>query len=73
MAAEGGEDPGIYRYNTHADWTEDIAILTLSVIGQNFSLAKWSTCAVIFVVSSVIETKFSPVKHSSCCFNYSDN
>ena len=35
MAAEGGEDPGTHRYNTHADWSEDIAILTLFVIGQN--------------------------------------
>ena len=33
MAAEGGEDPGTHRYNTHADWSEDIAILTLVVIG----------------------------------------
>ena len=35
MAAEGGEDPGTHRYNTHADWSKDIAVLTLFVIGQN--------------------------------------
>ena len=29
------------------------------------------TCAVVFVIASAIETKLSPVKHSSCCFNYS--
>ena len=71
MAAEGGEDPGTHRYNTHADWSEDIAVLTLFVIGQNCLPCKM-TCTVIFVASSVIETKLSPIKHSSCCcFNYS--
>ena len=35
MAAEGGEDPALYRYNTHADWCEDIDILTLFVIDRN--------------------------------------
>ena len=35
MAAEGGEVPSLYRYNTHADWSEDIDILTLVVIGRN--------------------------------------
>ena len=33
MAAEGGEDPGLYQYNTHTDWFEDVDILTLVVIG----------------------------------------
>ena len=42
-----------------------------SCLTEIVSLAKWPTFAVIFVVSSVIETKLSPVKHSSCCFNYS--
>ena len=31
----GGEDPGRHRYDTHADWSEDIDILTLVVIGRN--------------------------------------
>ena len=31
----GGEDPGTHRYDTHADWSEDIDILTLIVIGRN--------------------------------------
>ena len=35
MAAEGGEDSGLYRYNTHADWFEGVDILTLVVIGRN--------------------------------------
>ena len=29
------EDPGTHRYDTHVDWSEDIDILTLVVIGQN--------------------------------------
>ena len=35
MAAEDGEDPVFYRYNIHADWSEDIDILTIVVIGRN--------------------------------------
>ena len=54
MAAEGGEDPGTHRYNTHADWSEDIAVLTLFVIGQNCLPCKMAACTVIFVASSVI-------------------
>ena len=29
------EGPGTHRYDTHADWSEDIDILTLVVIGWN--------------------------------------
>ena len=29
------EDAGTHRYDTHVDWSEDIDILTLVVIGQN--------------------------------------
>ena len=29
------EDPGTHRYDTHVDWSEDIDILRLVVIGQN--------------------------------------
>ena len=71
MAAEGGKDSGLNRYNTHADWFEDIDILSLVVIDRNCPPCKMATCSVIFVIFSVIETKLSAVKHSSCCFNYS--
>ena len=69
----GRRRPGTHRYDTHADWSEDIDILTLVVIGRNCLPCKMAgVChAVIFVISSAIETKLSPVKHSSCCFNYS--
>ena len=29
------EDPGTHRYDTHVDWSEDLDILTLVVIGRN--------------------------------------
>ena len=29
------EDPGTHRYDTHVDWSEDMDILTLVVIGRN--------------------------------------
>ena len=31
----GGEDPGTHRYDTPADWSEDIDILKSFVIGRN--------------------------------------
>ena len=32
---DGGEDSSLYRYNTNAEWSEDIDFLTLVVIGRN--------------------------------------
>ena len=31
------EDPGTHRYDTHVDWSEDMDILTLVVIGRKLS------------------------------------
>ena len=67
----GGEDPGTHRYDTHADWSEDIDILTLVVIGRNCLSCKMADLCSYIAISCAIETKLSPVKHSSCCFNYS--
>ena len=48
MAAEDGEDPGLYRYNTHADWSDDIDILTIVVIGLNCLPCKMAELCIFF-------------------------
>ena len=66
MAAGRGEDPSLYWYNTHADWQEDMDILTLVMIGQNrlpCEMAGLWSCILIFFCNwnEVIASKIFPV------------